>query len=615
MPVTRVAVRPPQSPPASAAVAVSAPPGRYVVKSGDTLGAIAASNQLSLRELLNANPQIANPNLIRVGQVINVPGDSFTPPAPVALVPPAPLPPPATVSAASAAAIAQVAATREIGLPVDNGGGGAVHDWDGLKVQDFSGGRDTEGRCVVVDGAAGPHLVRNDFYRNYLAGENHKALGAPLDEEHSENGAVVQHFERGMMSWTKAEGTRVQLTQAAPPAPTQPSPGSDLGQLVEGLYQSVLGRPSDPAGKANWLSFAEAQRRQGKGDAQIESTLRALFKQSDEYQRRGPAPVTGPSLPPVGAPGSVYAPYEVAPGATVNGRLGADWPAGAPVDDTIAKMKALGVRYTCILSPDASPDTVAKLLKAGITPAVRLYLGTSPADWSPQDIQQMAAQAKAFSAMGVKLIQVGNEPNHAQESHANQNQSWDWDGYERRSIDNQVAALKAVKNAVGGGAAVGLPPMAPGTPDRQEWAKGYYGSHPYFEKLVDAIGAAERADGRAYVDWVPTHTYAAAPGETTLADYDWYAQTASEKLGRPLRALSTEGGAHPSTWRTGDPVGLLSQQVASMEANSSRTTCLWLQWAPNFDGSDGWEKQNVFQNDPPERTRQMLDWLRAHAPG
>lgn len=46
----------------------------YVVVSGDTLSRIASRFGLTLAQLLALNPQITNPNLIQVGQVINVRG-------------------------------------------------------------------------------------------------------------------------------------------------------------------------------------------------------------------------------------------------------------------------------------------------------------------------------------------------------------------------------------------------------------------------------------------------------------------------------------------------------------------------------------------------------------
>lgn len=46
----------------------------YTVKSGDVLGIIAKQNGLTLEELLKLNPKIKNANLIKPGQVINLPG-------------------------------------------------------------------------------------------------------------------------------------------------------------------------------------------------------------------------------------------------------------------------------------------------------------------------------------------------------------------------------------------------------------------------------------------------------------------------------------------------------------------------------------------------------------
>ncbi|MEE2902897.1 MAG: SafA/ExsA family spore coat assembly protein [Myxococcota bacterium] len=48
--------------------------GQHTVASGDTLSAIARQNGVSLNELIQANPQIANPDLIYPGDKINIPG-------------------------------------------------------------------------------------------------------------------------------------------------------------------------------------------------------------------------------------------------------------------------------------------------------------------------------------------------------------------------------------------------------------------------------------------------------------------------------------------------------------------------------------------------------------
>ncbi|MGY1458063.1 MULTISPECIES: LysM peptidoglycan-binding domain-containing protein [unclassified Luteimonas] len=50
------------------------PSDAVTVRSGDTLSGIAARNGVSLGELLSANPQIRNPNLIYPGQTVHLPG-------------------------------------------------------------------------------------------------------------------------------------------------------------------------------------------------------------------------------------------------------------------------------------------------------------------------------------------------------------------------------------------------------------------------------------------------------------------------------------------------------------------------------------------------------------
>ena len=48
----------------------------YTVKAGDTLSKIAAQNGLTLAQLLQANPQISDPNRITIGDTVNLPNGS-----------------------------------------------------------------------------------------------------------------------------------------------------------------------------------------------------------------------------------------------------------------------------------------------------------------------------------------------------------------------------------------------------------------------------------------------------------------------------------------------------------------------------------------------------------
>ena len=80
----------------------------YKVKPGDSLSKIAKRNGMSLAQLLNANPQITNPDKIQVGQLVNLPDTSTdtTQPLPSNVVPAITPTSTTTGSAAGAAAAA-----------------------------------------------------------------------------------------------------------------------------------------------------------------------------------------------------------------------------------------------------------------------------------------------------------------------------------------------------------------------------------------------------------------------------------------------------------------------------------------------------------------------------
>lgn len=55
----------------------------YTVKKGDTLSAIAKKHKTTVHVLMSINKNISNANIIRVGQVINLPTPATVEPKPV----------------------------------------------------------------------------------------------------------------------------------------------------------------------------------------------------------------------------------------------------------------------------------------------------------------------------------------------------------------------------------------------------------------------------------------------------------------------------------------------------------------------------------------------------
>lgn len=190
---------------------------------------------------------------------------------------------------AAAQRIDENAASHQIGVPQDMGGGSEAHYWDGVIVRNYSGGPDTQSGspCMVVDGPWGAKLVRNDFYNHYVGFDNgqptHIALGTPLDEEHWEDaiGGVVQNFEGGRMLWTPTAGTQMQYFD-------QRTGQANVGDLVDAVYGSVLGRGRDRWGGegAAWEGFAQARRNEGRSDMQIMNLLAVEFRKSPEFQSK-----------------------------------------------------------------------------------------------------------------------------------------------------------------------------------------------------------------------------------------------------------------------------------------------------------------------------------------
>ena len=118
----------------------------YTVKPGDTLSRIAMRNGVTLAQLLQANPQVKDPNRISVGDVINLPDGSTGVPA-GSTEDTKPLP--ANISAAAAAPPSKPASSESAGAL----GAAIAAELGTLSAKYETGGR---GPGTVSSGAGDP---------------------------------------------------------------------------------------------------------------------------------------------------------------------------------------------------------------------------------------------------------------------------------------------------------------------------------------------------------------------------------------------------------------------------------------------------------------------------
>ncbi len=104
----------------------------YKVRPGDTLSKIAKNNGVSLAQLLQANPQISDPNRIKVGDMITLPNGALdlstdtTKPLPPIPTPPPPTPTTTSASSSAGGALGEALADLlgELSAKYETGGRG-----------------------------------------------------------------------------------------------------------------------------------------------------------------------------------------------------------------------------------------------------------------------------------------------------------------------------------------------------------------------------------------------------------------------------------------------------------------------------------------------------------
>jgi hypothetical protein len=304
----------------------------------------------------------------------------------------------------------------------------------------------------------------------------------------------------------------------------------------------------------------------------------------------------------------VFQPFEVTPGISVPSHLGAHFgPATqysdqAKVNDVLDRMKAAGVGYSTIVVNGANPGSMDNVIKAmkdrGIEPVVRFVpngdYNKPLSNYTPDDIKQYGDTAAHLQSMGIKTIQLDNEPDllHLPQS------GKEFTEVMHRYAQNEAALIQAV-HLQAPGMAVGLPPMSfseANTPGR-EYAERF------FKTNLQNLAALDKASGGKLLDntFLATHPYDSGSGAGGPTYNERYRQMAFDAAGRHFNTLATEGG-NPRQGTSGQTAWQIHEkELQHIAQNPNDTQNLWIIAGGYLDGSNGeWEGDALIHRDGAE---------------
>ncbi|HEX5753895.1 MAG TPA: hypothetical protein VFZ09_47365 [Archangium sp.] len=271
-----------------------------------------------------------------------------------------------------------------------------------------------------------------------------------------------------------------------------------------------------------------------------------------------PSPADG--IRPKPAYAAAFQPHQVAPNVSVPTKIGVHWgPATAYSDvgriNAVAdSLKERGVGFVTVIvnseNVEAQQASIKALLDRGIEPVIRLLPGSdynkTMDQLSDAEMESMANAAKKLQDMGVKLIQLDNEPNHDEggkqlfsklearySPNATEAQKQEYEQAMNRYADNLAKTMSLIEQKAPG-MAVGFAAFAPGRPHQEEM----------FNDLVWRMKSHNDASGGELLknSWLATHPYSTGQEGDGVALAEHWRHTAEQVLGFPIKSLATEGG-------------------------------------------------------------------------
>ena len=169
---------------------------------------------------------------------------------------------------------------------------------------------------------------------------------------------------------------------------------TQVGDLVESMYQTQLGRASDTPGKLNWMGYAEGLKQQGLGMDQIRSALVDQFQHSVEYQQEHAAGAL---------PSQSGSPVDVSP---VSSQPQPTAPVSAP-SAPVAPSTSVGGKH--ILDANGQPQNFI----AGNYTDLGRGPGGMPDPADPAMRQNVAQDLDRLKQQGVQTVRVWANPPYA----------------------------------------------------------------------------------------------------------------------------------------------------------------------------------------------------------
>lgn len=290
----------------------------------------------------------------------------------------------------------------------------------------------------------------------------------------------------------------------------------------------------------------------------FESSSASRPSSSSTSAARRPSPTDGIRPKPEYA--GAYKPHPVTAHVSVPSKVGVHWgPATAYSDvnriNAVAdSLKQRGVGFVTVLvnseNVEGQKASIQALLDRGIEPVIRLLPGDqynkTMDQLSDAEMESMANAARKLQDMGVKLIQLDNEPNHDEggkqlfgklearySPNATEAQKQEYEQAMDRYATNLAKTMSLIQEKAPG-MAVGFAAFAPGRPHQEEM----------FNDLVWRMKAQNDATGGNLLEnaWLATHPYSiGAEGDGVVLAEHWR-DTAERVLGIPMDSLATEGG-------------------------------------------------------------------------